>query len=122
MRVPPSTRISPRQRQGSSFRPLIPLDNTVAAGGLEAAAQLAGLIGTAEGAGHGAEIGAFFPEFDPADHRLAAAKLGGEFALRTSERGLRLGFATLRGNLHIAAGPAAGCRRHRRRLLRRCRT
>src|SRR5450759_636040 len=89
MRVPSSARISPRLPQGSSCGALIPLDDALAAGSFEAAAQRARLIGVAEGADHGAVVGALFAQIDLVDQRLFAAELAGVFALQAAERSLR---------------------------------
>src|SRR5450755_3181032 len=107
MRAPPSARISPRLPRGSSEGLLIPLDDALPAGRLEAAAQRTRVVGGGEGADHGAVIGALVAQLHFVDQRLAAAELGRVLGLQTAERGLRLGFATLRRQLHGIA--AAGC-------------
>src|SRR5665647_97596 len=110
MRVPPSARISPRPGPGQVCL-LILLDDAAAAGSLQAAAQLAGLAATGEGPDHGAEIDALGAEIDPVDQRLLAAELARILGLQAVERGLRVGLATLRRDLHRVA--AAGCCRRR---------
>src|SRR5450759_4421788 len=118
MRVPPSARISLRLPQGSSFGRSIPLDDALSAGSLEAAAQLARLIGVAEGADHGAVVDALGSQIGLADHGLTAAELIWELALQAAERGLRVGFAALRRYLHrVTAGTAIAATRSG---LRRC--
>src|SRR5579862_3216516 len=112
MRVKALARISPRPRQGSSERPLNPLDDALPAGSLEARAHLARLFRAAEGANHGTEVDAFGAEIDPVDHRLLAAELAREFRLEAAECGLCIGFAPLRGDLHGVAA-AAGRRGNR---------
>ena len=95
MRVPPSARISPRTSQGSSFGLLIPLDEALSAGRLEARAQLACLAGIRKGPNHGAVIGAFGAQVDLADRGLSTAKLIRKLALKASKRRLSLTLAAL---------------------------
>ncbi len=80
MRAPPSARISPRTSQGSSFGLLIPLDEALSAGSLEARAQLACLGGIGKGPNHGAIIGALGAQVDLMDRGLTTAKLVRELA------------------------------------------
>src|SRR6185295_8199880 len=99
MRVPPSARISPRTSQGSSFGLLIPLDEALSAGGLEARAQLACLGGIGKGPNHGAVIGALGTQIDLTDRGWPTAKLIRELGLQAAECRLSLTLAALRGNL-----------------------
>ena len=113
MRAPPSARISPRTSQGSSFGLLILLDEALPAGCLEACAQLACLAGASKGPNHGTVIGAFGAQVRLMDRGLPTAQLVRELGLQAAERRLGLTLAALRGNLDIAARPAARCRRGR---------
>lgn len=106
MRVPPSARISPRTSQGSSFGLLIPLDEALPAGCLEARAQLACLAGIGKGPNHGAVIGALGAKVGLMDRGLPTAKLIWELGLKAAERRLSLTLAALRGDLNVIARPA----------------
>src|SRR6478736_6913676 len=125
MRAPSSARISPRTSQGSSFGLLIPLDEALPAGCLEARAQLACLAGIGKGPNHGAVVSALGAQIGLLDRRLPTSELVRELGLQAAERRLSLTLAALRGNLDIAARPAARCRRgrlwrYRGRPGRRC--
>ena len=106
MRALPSARISPRTSQGSSFGLLIPLDEALSTGRLEARAQLACLASICKGANHGAVIGALGAQIDLMDSGLPTAKLIRELGLKATERRLSLTLAALRGDLDVIARPA----------------
>ena len=106
MRVPPSARISPRPPHGSSFGLLIPLDEALPAGRLEARAQFCSLVGGGKGPDHGPVIRPLGAQIDFVDQRLSAAELAGELCLQGAEGRLGLGFAALRRHLDVAARPA----------------
>src|SRR4029079_7756862 len=105
MRAPPSARISPRTSQGSSFGLLIPLDEALSAGCLEARAQLACLAGIGKGAHHGAIEGPRGAQVAFVDRGLRPAKRVGELGLKAAERRLSFTLAALRRNLDVAARP-----------------
>src|SRR6185437_1748100 len=65
--VPPAR---PGVNKPGRNRPLIPLDDALAAGALQAAAELRGLLGGGERPHHGAVIDALFAEIGPFDDRL----------------------------------------------------
>src|SRR3954451_2167906 len=92
--------ISPRPAGGSRKPRLIPLDDALAAGRLQAAAQLGGLVRGREGTNHGTVVDPLFAEIGPFDKRAAGSQNGRELALQGPEGGLRVGFVTLRGYLH----------------------
>ena len=95
MRAPPLARISPRTSQGSSFGLLIPLDEALSAGCLEARAQLACLAGIGKRSNHGAVIGALCAQIDLVDSGLPTAKLIRELGLQAAESRLSLTLAAL---------------------------
>src|SRR6476620_5998400 len=120
MRAPPSVRISPRTSQGSSVGLLIPLDEALSAGCLEARAQLACLAGIGKGSNHGAVVGALGAQVGFVDRGLPTAKLVRELGLKAAERRLSLTLAALRRNLDVAARPTRRCRRGRLGRYRGC--
>jgi|SoimicMinimDraft_1059729.scaffolds.fasta_scaffold45245_1 hypothetical protein len=95
MRAPPLARISPRTSQGSSFGLLIPLDEALSAGCLEARAQLACLAAIGKRSNHGAVIGALGAQIDLVDSGLPTAKLIRELGLQAAESRLSLTLAAL---------------------------
>src|SRR3954463_15785413 len=102
MRVKALARISLRRLRGSSAPPLIPLDDALPAGRLQAGAKLAGIFGRHR-PDHGAVIDALGAKIHVADQRLLAAELARVLGLEAAERRLRLSFAALRRNLHRVA-------------------
>src|ERR1700712_6034992 len=97
--------ISSRPAGRSRKLRLIPLDDALAAGRLQAATQLGGLVGCPERTDHGAVVDALFAEIGAFDERAARSQHRRELALQGPERGLRVSFVTLRGHLHdITAG------------------
>src|SRR5580698_8248161 len=66
--------ISSPLARGSRKRPSIPLDPALAAGGLQAAAELVGFLGRAKGADHGAVAHTLLARIGPLDHRLARSQ------------------------------------------------
>src|SRR4029079_3020744 len=111
MRAPSSARISRHTSQGSSFGLLIPLDEALPAGCLEARAQLACLAGIGKGPNPGAGVSPLGSEMGLLNRTLPTSELVRELGLQAAERRLSLTLAALRGNLDIAARPAARCPR-----------
>src|SRR4030088_392867 len=101
--------ISPRVAQGSRKRPLIPLDDALTAGRLQAAAELGGFIGRPEGADHGAVVDALVAEVGALDQGCSRSQHGRDLALQRLVGGLGVGLVALRGDLHqvSAAGSTA---------------
>src|ERR1700692_4709073 len=89
-------------------RTSILLNDALAAGGLQAAAELVGIARGSERPHHGAVIDTLGAEIGASHDRLAVTELARELGLQVAERGLRVGFAPLRGDLHHIA--AAGRR------------
>src|SRR5579859_6036941 len=89
------------QRHGGQQGPtLISLDDALAAGGLEAAAELRRFVRRAKRTDHGPVVDALVAEIGALDDRRARAEHRRELALQRLERRLRVGFALLRGYLH----------------------
>src|ERR1700694_4831399 len=99
------------------------LDDALAAGGLQTAAELVGIARGPERPHHGAVIDTLRAEIDAPTERLAVPELPGKLGLQAAEGGLRVSLAPLRGDLdHIAAARRGGRNRGKpRRPLRCCR-
>src|SRR5580698_10515242 len=78
----------PRGQQGSRKRPLIPLDDALPAGGLQAAAELRGFVGRAERADHVAVIDTSFAKISALADWRARSQHGRELALQRPEGSL----------------------------------
>src|SRR6516164_1651586 len=122
---------SPRPARGSRKGRLILLDDALAAGALQAAAELGGFLRCAEWPDHGAVVDALFPEVGTLDQRRLRPQDRWVLVLQRLEGGLCIGFVSLRGHLHeisAASRDGSGRRRVRRgrckaavRIGRRCR-
>src|SRR6516225_6914222 len=134
MRGPASAPISLRPPQGSTRlgkRRLVPLDDALAAGRLQVAAELGSFLRRTEGADQGAVVNAFFAEIGALDQRGVGPEHRGVLGLESLVGRLGVGFAPLGGYLYeiSAAGTACVghslggiCRRDPRgRFARRCR-
>src|SRR5882724_9684236 len=86
----------PEGQHGSRKRPLIPLDDALPAGSLQAAAELRGFIGGPERTYHGAVVDAFVAEIGAFDQRRSRSQHRRELALQGPVGGLRVGFVPLR--------------------------
>src|SRR5687768_16283724 len=124
MRAPPSARLSlcgsqgssdhvlrsfPRKRESRLWVPAfagtngmcrsVPLHDALAAGRLQARAEFARLALGLE-RNLGPVIGTLVTQIGTPDHRLATTQHRRELLLQRPVRGLRIGFAPLRGHLH----------------------
>src|SRR6476620_1744030 len=85
---------APRSRKP----PLIPLDDALAPGRFQAAAELRGFVRRAERPDHGAVVHALFAEIGALDHRRAGSQHVRELALQGPERSLCISLVLLRGD------------------------
>src|SRR5690349_14115750 len=107
MRVRPLAPTSPGSLNRSSDHDSILLDYALAAGSLEAVAEMAGFARGAKRPDERAIEHAFGAEIGTLDDRRAIAKRARIFCLQRTERGLRFALAALRRELHdVAARPA----------------
>src|SRR5262245_39721726 len=97
----------------------VPLDNALAARGLEPAAKLAGVAGRRERTHHGAIINPLGAKVGASNDGGPAAQLDRDLVLQRTEGRLRVGFAPLRGNLHYIVARGGGGRRATDPRLRR---
>src|SRR5262245_55285650 len=81
------------------------MDNALTTRSLEAAAELVGVTGRRERPGQGAVINSLGAKIGASNDGGPASELAGELLLQRAEGCLRVGFASLRRNLHdILAG------------------
>src|SRR5215467_8567295 len=95
----------------------VTLDTALTARGLEAAAQLVGLIGRRERPRHGAVINPFGAKIGASNDGVPVSEFAGELLLQRAQGRLRVGFAPLRRHLHeISTGRSLrrGCGRRYR--------
>src|SRR6478752_3064389 len=100
--------ISPLAAWGSRKAPLIPLDDALAAGRLQAAAELGGFVRGPERTNHGAVVDALLAQIGALDDGAARSQNRRELALQGPERGLGVGFVPLRGDLDEVAATTGG--------------
>src|SRR3974390_3652439 len=111
MRGPASAPISLRPPQGSTRLregPLVPLDDALAAGRLQVAAELGSFVRRTEGADQGPVVNAFFAEIGALDQRGVGPEHRGVLGLQSLVGRLGVGFAPLGSDLYeISAPPGA---------------
>src|SRR5579863_276316 len=115
MRGPASGPISPLKARGSTSagsRLLVPLDDALATGRLQAGAELGSFVGRTEGADHGPVVDTLLAEVGAFDQRRVRSEHRRELALERFVGSLCVGLATLRRYLHeISTTRAARARR-----------
>src|SRR5882757_4457605 len=95
--------IRPLMAPGSRKRPLIPLDDALAAGGFQTAAEPRGPVGRTERPDHGPVVDALLTQIGPLDQGRTGSQHRRELALQGPERRLRVRLGLLRRDLnHIA--------------------